>query len=101
MRKQSLSSAKAATETERKDAEMRLWSLAAKKFSRRIRNNPQWSSDTELKQQIVDYLNTKITSDRELLTKVYRAKGRKGITAKWLGWSKNRNGITSALKGGR
>ena len=81
----------------REAAERRLYQLAASHFSGRIKRDPNWHKDKRLKADVVNYLTNRISRD-ETLKAVYLAGERAGITAKWLGWAKNRQGIEKAIK---
>lgn len=95
-RARSLEGAKLSTFTARGAAAQELYRLAGRRFSRQIATNQNWREDPKLKMDIIQYLNIGI-STKQALKAVYP----RGITPKWLGWAKNRNGIERELKKGK
>jgi hypothetical protein len=93
-RSRSLESAAQATAEDRRAAQEKLYTLAAKRFRSRLRSNDNWAQDAALNEQLIEYLNSMINASAEL-SRVYRA----GVTKKWLGWAKNRLGIETAVRG--
>jgi hypothetical protein len=81
----------------RDDAKNTLFTLVATKFSAEIKADSKWFENTRLRDRIVGFLNQAIDDDDELRA-IYRSGGRDGITIKWLGYMKNRAGITAATK---
>jgi hypothetical protein len=63
------------------------------RFGKRIAKRPNSLEDRELRAKIVEFLNERIRGN-DRLAAVYR----RGITAKWLSWSKNRAGIEQSVK---
>jgi hypothetical protein len=87
-------SAVLSTSNTRKWAETELFRLVAKRFGRRIARYPDWHRDTKFRARIIAFLIERIRGDNRLAF-VYP----RGITGKWLSWSKNRAGIEKAAKG--
>jgi hypothetical protein len=93
-RKRSLESAEKATYKARKEAERRLWVLAAKRFKTQLLKTANWHREPKFKAKIVEFLQRRIERS-DSLKRAYPS----GITGKWLSWSKNRNGIDKSAKG--
>lgn len=89
----SLESAKRATYNDRRYAERCLWSLAGKRFARRIARTPEWQKDRKLKESIVAFLQERIDQTPKLKTQYPL-----GITLKWLGWTKNQTPIETEAR---
>jgi hypothetical protein len=95
-RAKSIEGAKHSTSTARRAAVSELYRLAGRGFARQIVAHPEWRDDPKLKTEIIQYLNSRIFAAQDL-----RAVYPRGITEKWLGWAKNRNGIEHELKKGK
>jgi len=86
-------SAKVYTAKARKAVERRLYLLVAKRFSKLIVRNQNWSRDLELRPKMIEYLNAEIRRQVDLMS--VRPQG---ITGKWLSWPKNQKGIENAVR---
>ncbi len=98
-RVRSLESAVKATANNRLMAKKVLYKLVTNKFASQILNTPDWYRNAELKEAIVNYLNTCIKRS-DSLRALYWSGPRKGVTGKWLANSKNWKEIETATKGG-
>ena len=96
-RVRSAESAISNTAHSREIAAHELYRLTAARFSGRIKRNPNWHQEKRLRAEIITYLSRQIERN-ETLKAVYLAGGRAGITAKWLGWAKNQQGIEKAIE---
>lgn len=90
----SLETAASGTSETRNQAHGELCALAAKRFGKSIAKNPAWHRSPAMRVGIVGFLNEQIERS-ESLRGVYP----RGVTGKWLAWSKNRIGIENAAKG--
>lgn len=93
-RGRSLESAVRSTSKARESAEKELYRLAAQRFGKRLLKTSDWRSNRQFKTAIVDFLNSQIKGT-DSLKSVYP----RGITGKWLSWSKNRDGIEKTARG--
>lgn len=93
LRKRSQASAGGATHKARKEAERKLYDLAAKRFKRKLLKTPDWHRDVALRTEVLEFLNEQIERT-DSLKRVYP----NGVSGKWLSWFKNRNGIDRAVR---
>jgi hypothetical protein len=90
----SLETAAASTSEARDQAQRELWGLAAKRFGKRITKDPDWYRNPAVRTGIVSFLNKQIEGSTSM-----RAVYPRGVTGKWLSWSKNRVSIEKIAKG--
>jgi hypothetical protein len=93
-RSRSMESAMLSTSKAREQAGRELYQRAARRFGKRIAEQPNWYRDSKVRAEMVGFLNEQIAKSHHLLS-VYRRQ----LTGKWLSWPKNRDGIERAVKG--
>jgi hypothetical protein len=89
-----MESAMLSTSKAREQAGRELYQRAARRFGKRIAEQPNWYRDSKVRAEMVGFLNEQIAKSHHLLS-VYRRQ----LTGKWLSWPKNRDGIERAVKG--
>jgi len=87
-------SAVLSTSNARKEAEMEVYRLVAKRFRKQVAKSVAWHQDQKLRARIIRFINARI-ADGDTLRRVYRH----SLTGKWLSRSKNRIGIEEIVKG--
>ncbi len=96
-RADSLRGAATITTSNRQEAQKSLYQFAGKKYTKSILADPRWHQNPRIRFQMIRYLNSRIERSEDLRS-IYWSGSRKGLSGKWLAWSKNWQAIQAAAR---